>query len=138
MGVGIVGSIAASGIGTPRLLLHSGDRDGLANSSGLVGRNLMLHPIAATTGVFAEPVASFAGNDAFCLMSQEFYETSPGRGFVRGYEVQVTRGQGPLVTALGGFNLDVPWGPGHHERFDHRKLLVRVNGRHVLRHHKAW
>ena len=110
--------IAASGIGTPRLLLHSGDRDGLANSSGLVGRNLMLHPIAATTGVFAEPVASFAGNDAFCLMSQEFYETSPGRGFVRGYEVQVTRGQGPLVTALGGFNLDVPWGPGHHERFE--------------------
>ena len=106
--------VAASGIGTPRLLLHSG----IANSSGLVGRNLMLHPIAAATGVFADPVESFAGNDAFCLLSQEFYETAADRGFVRGYELQVTRGQGPLVTALGGFNLDIPWGPDHHARFE--------------------
>ena len=39
--------LCANGIGTPRLLLLSAsDRhpDGLANSSGLVGRNLMLHP----------------------------------------------------------------------------------------------
>ncbi|HVM68149.1 MAG TPA: GMC family oxidoreductase N-terminal domain-containing protein, partial [Acidimicrobiales bacterium] len=41
---------AANGIGTPRLLLASaGPRhpDGLANSSGLVGRNLMLHPLVS-------------------------------------------------------------------------------------------
>ena len=116
--------VAASGIGTPRLLLHSGDRHGLANSSGLVGRNLMLHPIAAATGVFADSVESFIGNDGFSLLSQEFYETAPDRGFVRGYGVQVTRGQGPLVTSLGGFNLDIPWGAGHHARFE--ELFGRV------------
>ena len=39
--------LAANGIGTPRLLLNSASArfpDGLANSSGLVGKNLMLHP----------------------------------------------------------------------------------------------
>ena len=41
--------VAANGVGTPRLLLLSkSDRhpSGLANSSGLVGRNLMFHPYA--------------------------------------------------------------------------------------------
>ena len=39
--------LACNGIGTPRLLLNSASArfpDGLANSSGLVGKNLMLHP----------------------------------------------------------------------------------------------
>jgi choline dehydrogenase-like flavoprotein len=38
--------LACNGVGTPRLLLNSACArfpDGLANSSGLVGRNLMLH-----------------------------------------------------------------------------------------------
>jgi choline dehydrogenase-like flavoprotein len=113
--------VAANGIGTPRLLLASTSAlhpAGLANRSGLVGRNLMLHPIAAVTGVFDAPLRSFAGPDAFALFSQEFYETDEARGFVRGYTMQVTRGQGPLVTALGGYTLDVPWGRDHHARFE--------------------
>ena len=39
--------VACNGIGTPRLLLNSASSrfpNGLANSSGLVGKNLMLHP----------------------------------------------------------------------------------------------
>jgi choline dehydrogenase-like flavoprotein len=39
--------VACNGIGTPRLLLNSTSArfpNGLANSSGLVGKNLMLHP----------------------------------------------------------------------------------------------
>jgi choline dehydrogenase-like flavoprotein len=92
--------------------------DGLANSSGQVGKNFMLHPIAGVTGVWDDLVQSWAGNDAFCLLTQHFYETDPNRNFVRGYEMQVTRGQGPLISALGGFGLNVPWGKGHHERFD--------------------
>lgn len=113
--------LACNGIGTARLLLTGGGSsrpDGVANSSGMVGRNLMLHPIAASTGVFAESVDSWAGNTAFELLSQEFYETDADRGFVRGYEMQLARGQGPLITAMGGFALDIPWGAGHHERFD--------------------
>ena len=40
-------SVACNGIGTPRLLLNSRSAhfpDGLANRSGLVGKNLMFHP----------------------------------------------------------------------------------------------
>jgi choline dehydrogenase-like flavoprotein len=119
--------LAGNGIGTTRLLLTGGGStypDGIANSSGLVGVGLMLHPIAAATGVFAEPLTAWSGNSAFCLLSQEFYETDPARDFVRGYEMQVMRGQGPLITALGAFTLDIPWGPGHHSRFD--ELFGRV------------
>ena len=36
--------------------------DGLANSSGLVGRRLMMHPFAVVTGVFGEPLETWRGN----------------------------------------------------------------------------
>ena len=42
--------IACNGVGTPRLLLNSASGrfpNGLANSSGLVGKNLMFHPYGA-------------------------------------------------------------------------------------------
>lgn len=113
--------LACNGIGTPRLLLASANADhphGLANSSGQVGRNLMLHPIAGVTGIWNDRVDGWSGNDAFSLLSQHFYETETDRGFVRGYEMQLTRSQGPMLTALGGFGLDITWGPDHHRRFD--------------------
>jgi len=50
--------IACGGIETPRLLLLSDSdvyRDGLANSSGAVGRYLMDHPSVSTTGTLEEP-----------------------------------------------------------------------------------
>jgi len=53
--------LAANAIGTPRLLLLSAnDRnpDGLANSSGLVGKRLMMHPFANVAGLFDEPLMS--------------------------------------------------------------------------------
>ena len=47
--------MACNGIGTPRLLLNSTSPlfpDGLANSSGLVGKCLMHHPAGVVVGVF--------------------------------------------------------------------------------------
>ena len=47
--------LCANGAETPRLLLNSTSArfpNGLANSSGLVGKNLMFHPYAMVTGVF--------------------------------------------------------------------------------------
>ena len=49
--------VACNGVGTPRLLLNSVSSkfpNGLANSSGLVGRNLMFHPYARICGYFDE------------------------------------------------------------------------------------
>jgi choline dehydrogenase-like flavoprotein len=113
--------LACNGIGTPRLLLNSRSArfpDGLANRSGLVGRNLMFHPYAMVIGLFDEPLGGYAGPTGCCLMSQEFYETDPRRGFVRGYSFESFRGFGPVTTALHGLRGGwLPWGEGHHEVF---------------------
>lgn len=115
--------MAANGIGTPRLLLNSANADhpdGLANSSGAVGRNLMFHPFAMITGVFPEKMNTWRGPLSNFAMSQEFYETDKSRGFVRGYTYQFQRSLGPAWVANGGFRDPVPWGSGHHEELDRR------------------
>jgi choline dehydrogenase-like flavoprotein len=119
--------LACNGIGTPRLLLNSRSStcpEGLANRSGLVGKNLMFHPFAAVGGVFpGEGLESSSGPIGSIVFSHEFYETDLQRGFVRGFGLQIVRQSGPLHTALGGFtSRRIPWGDAHHrifaERFD--------------------
>ena len=116
--------IAANGVGTPRLMLMSkAERHpgGLANSSGLVGKNLMFHPYGIVTGFFddAEP-HTFRGALGNILMSQQFYETDPSRGFVRGYSYQMNRSTGPGRTAAGFLVAPVKWGKEHHADFAER------------------
>ncbi len=113
--------VACNGVGTPRLLLNSASAqfpDGLANRSGLVGKNLMFHPYALVTGWFPERLEGYKGPMGCSLICQEFYETDPARDFLRGYSFEMLRGQGPLQTALQGLGGKVGWGPGHHEAYD--------------------
>ena len=42
----------------------------------------------------------------------------PERPFVRGFQMQLIRSDGPLGTALGGYLPRVPWGRGHHRTFE--------------------
>ena len=116
--------VACNGVGTPRLLLNStSDRfpNGLANSSGLVGRNLMFHPFACVSGVFHERVDGYKGPLGSFLYSHEFYETDTSRGFVRGVQLQLNRDSGPLTAALGGFTgHPVAWGTEHHRQVRER------------------
>ena len=113
--------LACNGVGTPRLLLNSRSKlfpDGLANSSGLVGKNLMLHPYAMIRGVFDEPLEGYKGPMGCCLMSHEFYETDPARDFVRGYSFQMLRGMGPAETALWGMlHRQLNFGRDHHANY---------------------
>jgi choline dehydrogenase-like flavoprotein len=126
--------LACNGVGTPRLLLNSRSKhfpDGLANRSGLVGRNLMLHPYAMVAGIFDERLAGYQGPTGCGLWSHEFYETDPARGFVRGYSFELMRGSGPVSSALWGMAYgQVPWGEGHHEAyagfFDHIAGLLAI------------
>jgi choline dehydrogenase-like flavoprotein len=111
--------VCANGIGTPRLLLNSKSSkfaDGLANSSGLVGKNLMMHPYAAVTGYFDEPLESWLGPAGQTIQSMQFYETDASRGFVRGAKWQVMPSGGPLGmrAAYGGKPLDEAWGSSLH------------------------
>jgi choline dehydrogenase-like flavoprotein len=115
--------IACNGIGTPRLLLNSASSrfpDGLANSSGLVGKNLMFHPYGQVYGYVEEPTDSNRAPPT-CLWSKEFYETDPSRDFVRGYAIQFGRGAGPVFEAVASEAKRIlPWGADHHRVF--RKL----------------
>lgn len=116
--------IAANGVGTPRLLLASANGkfpNGIANSSDQVGRNMMVHPPAFVTGVFASDLESYKGPVGNILYSHEFYETDTSRGFTRGFQLQAQRQYGGLDTALGGVvGKPVPWGAHHHDEFNRR------------------
>lgn len=113
--------IACNGVGTPRLLLNSRSHhfpDGLANRSGMVGKNLMFHPAAHVTGYFDHPLESNHGPASNSIYSHQFYETDENRGFLRGYQFQVTRNSGPLWQARGGTTgKQLPWGIDHHKTF---------------------
>ena len=76
--------LAANGIGTPRILLNSASKkhpNGLANSSGQVGKNLMLHPLGFVEGYFNKFLASDDGAEGCALYSHEFYETKKKKRF---------------------------------------------------------
>ncbi len=50
-----------------------------------------------------------------CIWSQAFYETDRSRHFLRGYTMEITRGRGPVATAMtGNYSGRVPFGEGHH------------------------
>jgi len=107
---------AANGLGTPRLLLNSTDNlfpDGLGNSSGLVGRGLMVHPFAGVVGLFRDGLDSWQGHSGASIQSLQFYGTDPRRNFVRGSRWALSPTGGPLRAALGAAG--EVWGPGHHE-----------------------
>ena len=118
--------LACNGIGTPRLLLNSASSrfpNGLANSSGLVGKNLMLHPWPQVRGYVDERVD---GDRApmLSIWSKEFYETDPSRDFVRGYTLQFARGTGVVNEAITSAAAGrLPWGREHHRVY--RQMVYR-------------
>jgi choline dehydrogenase-like flavoprotein len=94
--------IACNGIGTPRLLLMSESSrfpDGLANSSGLVGKRLMIHPFAGIVGLYDDDLEDWVGPAGTQIESMQFYESEPSRGFVRGSKWHVMTTGGPLEMA---------------------------------------
>lgn len=112
--------MCANSIGTTRLLLLSATgkaANGLGNSSGLLGRNLMMHPYAAVNGLFDEPMESYLGPSGQVIHSMEFAESDPSRGFLRGGKWQVMPSGGPLGLRSGysGKALDDAWGVNFHK-----------------------
>lgn len=92
--------LAANGIGTPRLLLLSRSPrfpDGLANSSGLVGKRLMLHPYMSVLGIYEEELESWLGPWGTPLISLQFAEHDESRGFPCGAQWDVMPIGGPLM-----------------------------------------
>jgi choline dehydrogenase-like flavoprotein len=110
--------VCCNGVGTPRLLLASKSAkfpEGLANSSGLVGKNLMLHPYVTVVGHFDEPLESWLGPNGQSIQSMQFYETDARRGFARGAKWHVLPSGGPLgAPPTPGLAFDEQWGLAFH------------------------
>jgi choline dehydrogenase-like flavoprotein len=91
--------VSGYAIETPRLLLNSacpGFEEGLANSSGTVGRYLMAQAGNVILGRFDQPVRMYKAPPAHAL-TEEFYETDPKNDFARGFAIQTV---GPLPVAF--------------------------------------
>ncbi|MGO1543228.1 MAG: GMC family oxidoreductase [Gulosibacter sp.] len=91
--------MAANGVGTSRILQMSTSNqfpDGLANSSGLVGKNLMLHPFVGVMGIYEEDLEGWMGPFGASLFSMQFAETDLSRGFKRGTKWSLMPVTGPM------------------------------------------
>jgi choline dehydrogenase-like flavoprotein len=89
---------------TPRLLLLSANSafpNGLANSSGYVGKNFMTHPNNQIYGRFPEPVNFYKGIPMGQIMTQDWYETDPKNDFARGWGA-VSFGVMPFYYGIAG------------------------------------
>lgn len=82
--------VAGNSIETPRLLLNSASGmfpQGLANSSGQVGRNYMAHLTGAVYAIMPGPVHLHRGTQMAGIIKDEQYH-KPERGFAAGYELE--------------------------------------------------
>ena len=134
--------MAGNAIGTPRLLLNSAFsrfRNGLANSSGLVGKGLMSHPGFTITAEFEndDPSRNFGGAGGVTI--DEFRDPALRGGAIGGFNLRASGLTGPVALALGtppaALDLMIPanleggprvtrtlvaWGRGHHAEFQQR------------------
>jgi len=112
--------LAANGAETPRLLLLSSSSQfpqGLANSSGYVGKNLMPNSNVVACGVFDEPLNDYKGF-AVSRVMHDFYELDPKLGFHGGGGLDARYDFTPIAAALNGLPPDAPkWGA------DFKKML---------------
>jgi choline dehydrogenase-like flavoprotein len=84
-------AIAGNAIETPRLLLNSSSNlfpQGLANSSGQVGKNYMHHMTSTVFAIFDKPVHMYRGTAQSGIVMDEA-RLDPRRGFVGGYQMEL-------------------------------------------------
>ncbi len=81
---------------------HARHRNGLANSSGLVGLSLMLRLWGIATGVFEEPLQSWQGQSGSWIGSWQCYEFDERRGFVGTSNRMTQPTYGPLANVFPG------------------------------------
>ena len=95
-------AVAGNTIESPRLLLNSASSmfpDGLANSSGQVGRNYMRHTTGSVYGIFEQPVRMWRGTTMAGVIRDEAGH-KPERGFVGGYELETLSLGLPFMAAF--------------------------------------
>jgi choline dehydrogenase-like flavoprotein len=94
--------VAGNSIESPRLLLNSASSmfpNGLANSSGQVGKNYMRHMTGSVYGIFEKPVHMYRGTTMAGIIQDEARH-DPKRGFVGGYELETLSLGLPFMAAF--------------------------------------
>ena len=102
--------VAGNSIETPRLLLLSASAlhpDGLANSSGQLGRNYMRHMTGSVYARFENPVRMYRGETMAGIIADEA-RLDTSRGFVGGYYMETLSLGVPFLAA---FVDPGAWGP---------------------------
>lgn len=107
--------VAGNAVETPRVLLLSASKqfpNGLANSSGTVGRFFMEHLSSAVTGRFHEALEPWSGPPGGGY-TQDFYATNPRNSFARGWQIMVNQDWSwPQAVAMN----NVGWGKANKAR----------------------
>lgn len=107
--------LAANGVETPRLLFLSAGPahpDGLANSSGLVGKYLMFNDHSVTHGWFDEPLNEYKSVQC-TRIAMDFYDHDDARGFYGGgvLDARPFLNSYPIMFAMTGIDPELPqWG----------------------------
>lgn len=125
--------LAANGAETPRLLLLSESSrfpDGLANSSGMVGKNLMFNGWSWTVGMFEHPVNAYKSIPTTRVI-HDYYSLDPALGFYGGGGIDARSPSDgtPIASALWAGPPDGPqWGEAYkqslRETFTHTAAFV--------------
>lgn len=119
--------VSANGAETPRLLFLSANAqhpDGLSNSSGMVGKNLMFNGAPICNGVFEQPLNEYKSIQSTRMLI-DFYDTDPKRGFYGGGGLDARFfPSSPILSAAGlvpgGMSPDTPtWGQGFKDALAH-------------------
>jgi len=95
-------AVAGNSIESPRILLNSASSkypDGLANSSGQVGKNYMRHMTGSVYALFDKPVNFYRGTTMAGIITDESGH-DPSRGFVGGYEMETLALGLPFMAAF--------------------------------------
>jgi choline dehydrogenase-like flavoprotein len=114
--------VAGNSVETPRLLLNSASSkfpDGMANSSGQVGRNYMRHMTGTVYAIMPGAVHFDRGTQMAGIVKDE-QRHDPKRGFAGGYEMETLPGFG--LAGVASNTLPTAWGKDYAkviEMYDH-------------------
>jgi len=125
--------LCANGAETPRLLLMSANArfpDGLANSSGLVGKYLMFNYSSRALGVFEHPLNEYKSVQVTRIL-HDFYNSDPKRGHYGGGGLDARIGPQPMFWADRTAHDQSPsWGSAYKARLKEfpRSMQVACHG----------
>ncbi len=121
--------VCANGSETPKLLLNSatnGFEQGLANSSGAVGRYLMFNKGGGAAARFEHPLNEYKGANVTRVI-HDYYDSDPTRGFYGGGGFDARSG-GPLTWGQTCAGRDAGMGPGFKDYLESYTYWMNCSG----------